>query len=294
MGYYQKTKLKRVLKIDGIYSFHSFEYVKNFAGIEEHHDFWEFVYVDYGSIKIMSDDDTYVLADGEAFLHRPNEWHNIYSQDEYASTIIISFGCDNANLEYLCKKILRIYGEEKQILENLFQAGLQGFEGPWDIFDQQKVKCSSDAPYGTLQITLDYLELLLLKMIQKEMDEVLSPVVRERRKEQNSDLDTILDIMAAHLYDKITLDSICRSSGCSRSHVSKLFKKTMNMGVMDYFNHLKIKEAKRMISEGQYTFTEIAEKLNYSSVHYFSRQFKKITNMTPSGYQKSVRNKMTI
>ena len=36
-------------------------------------------------------------------------------------------------------------------------------------------------------------------------------------------------------------------------------------------------------------FTEIAENLQYSTVHHFSRQFKQMFDMTPTEYAKSVR-----
>ena len=40
MGYYKMTMLEESLHIKGIFSFHFFEYVKNFRGKEEKHDFW--------------------------------------------------------------------------------------------------------------------------------------------------------------------------------------------------------------------------------------------------------------
>ena len=36
-------------------------------------------------------------------------------------------------------------------------------------------------------------------------------------------------------------------------------------------------------------FTQIADALGYTSIHYFSRQFKKITGMTPSEYASSIK-----
>jgi YesN/AraC family two-component response regulator len=53
---------------------------------------------------------------------------------------------------------------------------------------------------------------------------------------------------------------------------------------------LKIKEAKRLIREGQMNFTEISEFLGFSSIHYFSKLFKKPTGKSPSEYAKQKRN----
>ncbi len=52
---------------------------------------------------------------------------------------------------------------------------------------------------------------------------------------------------------------------------------------------MKIDAAKQLIRTEQMNFTQISEKLGYSSIHYFSRQFKKVTGMTPSEYASSIK-----
>lgn len=52
---------------------------------------------------------------------------------------------------------------------------------------------------------------------------------------------------------------------------------------------MKIEFAKQLIREDQMNFTQISDFLGYSSIHYFSRQFKKITGMTPSEYSSSIK-----
>ena len=58
---------------------------------------------------------------------------------------------------------------------------------------------------------------------------------------------------------------------------------------MDYFANLKIDAAKEMIRMSDMNFTQIAEELGYASIHYFSRQFKKRTAMTPTEYAYSIK-----
>ena len=50
-----------------------------------------------------------------------------------------------------------------------------------------------------------------------------------------------------------------------------------------------VEEAKRMIRENAYNFTEISEMLGFSTPHYFSTVFKKTINMTPSEYANSIK-----
>ena len=60
-------------------------------------------------------------------------------------------------------------------------------------------------------------------------------------------------------------------------------------GVMEYFGRRKIEAAKEMIRREDGNFTEIATRLGYQSIYYFSRHFKKVTGMTPSEYASGVR-----
>ena len=61
------------------------------------------------------------------------------------------------------------------------------------------------------------------------------------------------------------------------------------MGVIEYFSLMKINIAKELIRTNRMNFTQISEHLGYTSIHYFSRQFKKITGMTPSEYVTSIK-----
>ena len=52
---------------------------------------------------------------------------------------------------------------------------------------------------------------------------------------------------------------------------------------------MKVGTARQMIRDNQLNFTQIADRLGYNSIRYFSRQFKKITGMTPSEYASSIK-----
>ena len=49
-----------------------------------------------------------------------------------------------------------------------------------------------------------------------------------------------------------------------------------------------LEKAKELIRENDKNFTQISEELGFSTVHYFSRLFKKKTGMTPTEYRSSV------
>ncbi|WP_073340885.1 helix-turn-helix domain-containing protein [Clostridium grantii] len=71
-----------------------------------------------------------------------------------------------------------------------------------------------------------------------------------------------------------------------------MFKEYTGTSVMEFYKSLKVEESKKLIREGQINFRKIAQKLGYSSSHYFSRHLKKATNMTPSQYSSYVKIKL--
>jgi AraC-like DNA-binding protein len=61
----------------------------------------------------------------------------------------------------------------------------------------------------------------------------------------------------------------------SCTYIQNVFKEITGRSVMEYYKITKLEKAKDLIREGDYTFTEISSTLNYSSLHYFSKIFKK-------------------
>ena len=72
--------------------------------------------------------------------------------------------------------------------------------------------------------------------------------------------------------------------------LSKRFTKACGYSIIDYYNMMKVNEAKRLIREGRYNFFEISERLMFSNSHYFSTIFKKHTGMTPTQYKNSIKS----
>ena len=75
--------------------------------------------------------------------------------------------------------------------------------------------------------------------------------------------------------------------------MSAVFKKLMGVSINDYFLQAKMNFAKKLLKKGL-SVTEVSEKLNYSSVHTFSRSFKKTFDVTPIDYKMSEKFNETI
>ena len=68
------------------------------------------------------------------------------------------------------------------------------------------------------------------------------------------------------------------------SYLSNIFSETEGRTIESYLIHLKIERVKELLEFRKWTLSEIAWKLNYSSVQYLSNQFKKVTGETVTEY----------
>jgi YesN/AraC family two-component response regulator len=70
------------------------------------------------------------------------------------------------------------------------------------------------------------------------------------------------------------------------TYLSNLFSEVKGTTIDQFYLANKIERAKELIVYDELNLTEIARKLNYSSVSHLSNQFKKITGLTPSHFKK--------
>ena len=104
MGY-TPLYLEKPLEIRQIYTVHYFEYSSNYAFAGESHDFWEFLYVDKGSLHVTADQHSYDLSRGQLIFHAPGEFHALSANGVVApNLVVVSFRCDDPARDVcLCK-----------------------------------------------------------------------------------------------------------------------------------------------------------------------------------------------
>lgn len=292
---YIKTPLKEDLVIKKIVTIHYFEYAKNYVFEGEKHDFWEFLYVDKGDVEVMADNLGYKLKQGEMIFHKPNEFHNVWANGRVApNLVVISFECKSPSINFFNNKIINVGDSEKNLLANILREARNAYSSSLDDPSLKKLEKNDDQPIGCEQLIRIYLEQLLIHLIRKgnKLNVESKPSLSVKNRSDTDLVLRIVNFLKENVHTSLTFEDVCRFSNLSRTNLKVLFKEKTGLGVMEYFKNLKIDESKTMIREGEYNFTEIAQRLGYSSIHYFSRHFKKATGMTPSEYAYSVKIKI--
>lgn len=285
------TVLKQDISIDSIYTVHYFEFAKNYIFEGESHPFWEFVYVDKGEVDAVRDGEVIHLTKGQIIFHKPDEFHTLMADGKSAPNIlIVSFDCKSEAMRFFENKVTCIGDHERRLMATIIAESETAFstplDDPWTIHLERR----ENTDIGCEQFIRISLEWLLLSILRSNSTKQPSaPVSLIKDNRQNEIFDKTVKYMEENLDKQLMLSEICRDNLVGRSYLQKLFREKTGGGAIDYFNRLKINAAKRMIRESSGNFTEISLRLGYTSIHYFSRQFKNITGMTLSEYASSVK-----
>lgn len=78
--------------------------------------------------------------------------------------------------------------------------------------------------------------------------------------------------------------------GTNYNFLSKLFSKSEGMTIEAYYINKRVDRVKELIKYDELNLSEIAVKLRYSSVHYLSSQFRRVTGLSASGYKEEMQN----
>ena len=110
-------------------------------------------------------------------------------------------------------------------------------------------------------------------------------------KESAQKIERAKVIMLENIHKDIDIQGIARNLGVSYSLFRKEFKEYTGYAPAQYFQELKLRNAKEFLAETNLPIKEISYKLNFSSYEYFLSFFKKRVGFTPTEYRDSRRVK---
>ncbi|WP_298648919.1 AraC family transcriptional regulator [uncultured Proteiniphilum sp.] len=127
---------------------------------------------------------------------------------------------------------------------------------------------------------------------KKQIEEVLIPlgfqVIDDKKSRIIEKIKNII-IDLVHHQDNNTKTNLSELLSSELHHdynyLSNLFSEVEGTTIEKYFIAQKIEKVKELLVYDELSLSEIAFRLNYSSVAYLSNQFKKVTGLTPSHFK---------
>ena len=101
-----------------------------------------------------------------------------------------------------------------------------------------------------------------------------------------ADFDAITEfVLDNYTSPDISIAAIAKGSGFSESQVRRMFKAKLRVTPIKYINYLRLEKAKKMLTESNFSVSEIAFATGFEDQFYFSRIFKKQYGISPLSYR---------
>lgn len=249
-------------------------------------DFHVLIYVVEGAIYVTEDDVDYdVEAGGLMFLKagvhhygkykisRGTRWHFVHfyldSPMEHPETV--STG--------IAVKEYHLISDSMPLPKQLFQ--LQGTDIEQQIFSLTEAAHSADA--GQLWAQNARLFALL-----SDIGFYNQTINASTRSDSRFRSVRICNFLKEHMKEPFRAENLEAHFYLSYKHMAAVFKKEQGITMQAYHNMLRMEQACRLLQTTLLSIGEIAEKLGFSDLLYFSRCFHKYSGMSPSAYRKAV------
>ncbi len=273
-------------RLTRMYSLFEANYESTYAFHGETHPFWECVYVMEGKICVGADDRIYNMEKGQIVFHKPLEIHKFNVEGRCdAKLLIFSFEAEG-DISFFENKVFVLSPDQLKIIGDFISALRKYTQVPIPTMTAEN-RFSLHSMYldGFLrsrryvQQVISYIHLLLLSL---STDSVISGVSRSGQARIFSD---VVKYMNDNIAGSPSISDLAKACNSSPTALKRIFAKYSGLSIHKYFLILKMGAASQML-KADYSVSETADALGFSSQGYFSRVFKRETGYYPTEYKK--------
>lgn len=106
-----------------------------------------------------------------------------------------------------------------------------------------------------------------------------------RSNKSNIDCEKIKRYIDLNFHSNITLDDLADVAHLNKFYLSHRFTEVYDISPMNYLLNVRVKESKYLLTNTNYSISQVSQILGFSSSSYFSQSFKKEVGISPSQYK---------
>jgi two-component system, response regulator YesN len=130
------------------------------------------------------------------------------------------------------------------------------------------------------------------RQLRSETKQLLDKMMNSYEKHYELlEADTIHQIkqyIIEHSSEDISLDTLAKKVDLSPIYISKMFKEKLGINYIDLLTECRIEKAKKLLGNPEKSIKEITFEVGYHDPNYFSKVFKKMCNITPKEYRRTL------
>ncbi|MBR6890059.1 MAG: helix-turn-helix transcriptional regulator, partial [Clostridia bacterium] len=151
----------------------------------------------------------------------------------------------------------------------------------------------------TLQGKGGLLERLLNARTMQELEDVVFQILRQLQDQHDqtqdqlsAKLEAVTHYISANYYDQnLSVQMLADRFGLSLPYLSREFKNSKGIGVLNYINQYRIDKAKEiLLHDEDATLADVAQRVGYSSSQTLIRIFKRYAGVTPGQFREAGKN----
>jgi two-component system response regulator YesN len=119
-------------------------------------------------------------------------------------------------------------------------------------------------------------------VLEEIINQITTEIKSKGTPEKNPEIRAAIEYMVQNFDKEITLADVAAAAAISSNYLSKLFKEYRNQTVMDFLERIRIEKALKLLKNSNFSIKEIALQIGYRDPNYFSKVFKKVTNLPPT------------
>lgn len=131
------------------------------------------------------------------------------------------------------------------------------------------------------------LDVILLRL-QRQDDLALAS--SEPRHKISRECDLVRRYIDNHFKENLTLDQLSDIAHINKYYLVHAFRKEYNISPISYLITRRTQESRFLLTNTDYTLSQIAQILGFSSPSYFSQSFRRLEGMSPMEYRKRYRH----
>lgn len=107
-----------------------------------------------------------------------------------------------------------------------------------------------------------------------------------KKQRYGKDVSRAIDYISSHYMESITLADVADYVKMNESYFCYLFKKETGKNFTEFLNSLRVEKAKELFRTDDLSVYEVAEKVGFANVSYFSKVFRAFVGVSPLEYKK--------
>lgn len=217
--------------------------------------------------------DPYTLTDGD-FKNRFLEMTDMYDLDGIAQQLGIlnevcrsRQECDGNSIYLALKELFGLF-----VLQLKKNKMMSSEEWMREEFRHVFYRCTSvDEVFEKF---LGLISMIIEKEIEQNRMVEIKPIKMVKSYVQN------------HYAQQIKLEEMSEMAGFNSAYFSTMFKKETGQTLTEYILQVRMEKARELLKNKEIKVNDIPELIGIGDAKYFSKQFKKVSGLTPSQYRK--------